>query len=156
MQRWLYLVLFFVASYTVAAIGGYATAGSVHTWYPTLVKPSWNPPAAVFAPVWTVLYAAMSLAAWRIWLRRDQPGAGTALRLFFASLVLNALWSVLFFGLQRPGWALLEVVVLWGTLSAVEVRFRQLDRVAGWLWAPYVAWVSFATVLNGAIWWLNR
>ena len=156
MNRWLALGLFLLASFTAAAIGGFATAESVRTWYPTLVKPAWNPPAAIFGPVWTLLYTAMSIAAWRIWLHRDQPGARPALRLFFVSLGLNALWSVLFFGLHRPGWALLEVLLLWASLVALLVRFGRLDKAAGWLWAPYVAWVSFATALNAAIVWLNR
>jgi tryptophan-rich sensory protein len=156
MNRWGALILFLLASFTAAAIGGYATVESVRTWYPTLVKPAWNPPAAVFGPAWTLLYTLMSLAAWRIWLRRELPGAKCALRLFFVSLALNALWSVLFFGLHRPGWALLEVLLFWATLVALLVRFRRLDPVAGWLWSPYVAWVSFATALNAAIWWLNR
>ena len=156
MNRWLALGPFLLASFTAAAIGGFATAESVRTWYPTLVKPAWNPPAAIFGPVWTLLYTAMSIAAWRIWLHRDQPGARPALRLFFVSLGLNALWSVLFFGLHRPGWALLEVLLLWASLVALLVRFGRLDKAAGWLWAPYVAWVSFATALNAAIVWLNR
>ncbi len=155
MNRWIALGLFLLASFTASAIGGYATFESVRTWYPTLVKPSWNPPAAIFGPVWTLLYLLMSIAAWRVWLRREQTGARPALRLFFVSLALNALWSVLFFGLHRPGLALLEVVLFWGTLVLIQLRFARLDRVAGWLWAPYVAWVSFATVLNAAIWRLN-
>ena len=155
MNRWIALGLFLLASFTASAIGEYATFESVRTWYPTLVKPSWNPPAAIFGPVWTLLYLLMSIAAWRVWLRREQTGARPALRLFFVSLALNALWSVLFFGLHRPGLALLEVVLFWGTLVLIQVRFARLDRVAGWLWAPYVAWVSFATVLNAAIWRLN-
>ena len=110
----------------------------------------------VFAPVWTLLYTAMSVAAWRSWLRRDLPGVPCTLRLFLVSLVLNALWSVLFFGLHQPGWALAEVVLLWLTLVTLLVRFRRVDVIAGWLWTPYVAWVSFATALNAAIWWLNR
>ena len=156
MNRWVALLLFLLASFTAAAIGGYATAESVRTWYPTLAKPSWNPPAVVFAPVWTLLYTAMSVAACRSWLRRDLPGVPCTLRLFLVSLVLNALWSVLFFGLHQPGWALAEVVLLWLTLVTLLVRFRRVDVIAGWLWTPYVAWVSFATALNAAIWWLNR
>lgn len=155
MNRWIALGLFLLGSFTAAAIGGYATFESVRTWYPTLVKPSWNPPAALFGPVWTVLYAAMSVAAWRIWLHRELTGARPALRLFFVSLGLNALWSVLFFGLHRPGVALLEILLLWASLVALQFRFARLDPVAGWLWAPYLAWVSFATVLNAAIWRLN-
>ena len=156
MNRWAALGLFLLASFTAATIGGVATVESVRSWYPTLVKPAWNPPAAVFGPVWTLLYTAMSVAAWRIGLRREQPGTKAALRLFFVSLGLNALWSVLFFGLHQPGWALLEILLLWASLVALLIRFWRLDAIASWLWALYVAWVTFATALNAAIAWLNR
>lgn len=155
MNRWFALFLFLLASFTAAAIGGYATAESVRTWYPTLVKPAWNPPAAVFGPVWTLLYTAMSVAAWRVWLQRGQSQARGALRLFFASLALNTLWSVLFFGLRQPGWALADILLLWVSLVVVQIRCARLDTAAGWLWAPYLAWVSFAVALNAAIWRLN-
>jgi len=155
MNRWIALALFLLASFSAAAIGGYATFDPVRTWYPSLVRPAWNPPAALFGPVWTLLYTAMSFAAWRIWLRRELAGARPALWLFCASLGLNALWSVLFFGCRQPGWALLEVLLLWVCLVMLQFRFARLDPVAGWLWAPYLAWVSFATALNAAIWRLN-
>lgn len=152
----LVLVGFLVASFTAAAIGGYATAESVKTWYPLLNKPSWNPPSWLFGPVWTLLYITISVAAWRIWKLRDQPQAKFALRLFFVQLVLNALWSILFFGLHRPDWALIEIVILWSSLVFIQRAFWRLDRLAGWLWLPYLSWVSFASVLNATIWWLNR
>jgi translocator protein len=147
---------FLIASFSAAAIGGYATAESVRTWYPLLNKPAWNPPAWVFGPAWTLLYTLMSIAAWRVWRQQDQPGANKALGLFFAQLGLNALWSVLFFGLQQPGLALVEIVLLWSALAIIQRDFWRLDHIAGILWIPYLAWVSFATTLNTAIWWLNR
>lgn len=156
MNRWLALLLFLAASFTAAAIGGYATGTSVQTWYPQLAKPSWNPPPWVFAPVWTVLYTMMSVAAWRVWLRRAEPEAKGALALFGASLVLNTLWSLIFFGARSPGGAFVEVILFWACLVAVQARFWKLDRPAGLLWLPYLAWVSFASVLNGTVWWLNR
>ncbi len=155
-QRWLALLGFLAASFAAAAIGGAATAEHVRTWYPTLAKPSWTPPGWVFGPAWTLLYILMSVAAWRIWRRRELPGARAALRLHFVQLVLNALWSVLFFGLMRPGLALVEIVILWTLLVVILRAFLRLDRVAGLLWLPYVAWVTFATALNASIWWLNR
>ena len=155
MNRWLALFLFLLASFTASAIGGFATFDAVRTWYPTLAKPAWNPPASLFAPVWTVLYILMSVAAWRIWLRRETPAAWPALRLFFVSLVLNTLWSVLFFGLRRPAWAMADIVLLWLTLVLLQIRFGRIDRGAGWLWAPYLAWVTFAVTLNAGIYWLN-
>ena len=155
MNRWLALSLFLLVSFAASAIGGLATFESVRTWYPTLVKPSWNPPSAVFGPVWTLLYALMSVAAWRVWRRPDSLESRLALRLFFVSLVLNAFWSVLFFALHRPGWALVDNVALWAVLVFVQILFARTDRVAGWLWAPYLAWVTFAVALNAAIWRLN-
>jgi translocator protein len=110
----------------------------------------------VFGPAWTLLYTLMSIAAWRVWRQQDQPGANKALGLFFAQLGLNALWSVLFFGLQQPGLALVEIVLLWSALAIIQRDFWRLDHIAGILWIPYLAWVSFATTLNTAIWWLNR
>lgn len=150
------LVLFLAASFLAAGIGGVATAKSVNTWYLTLQKPAWNPPSAVFAPVWTILYAAMAIAAWRVWRLQENPEACRTRKWFAAQLVLNALWSVLFFGLRSPGAALIDIVALWALLVAILFRFAKVDAVATALWAPYVAWVSFATALNATIWWLNR
>ncbi|MEO6873435.1 MAG: TspO/MBR family protein [Opitutaceae bacterium] len=155
MNHWLALFLFLLASFTASAIGGYATFDSVRTWYPTLVKPAWNPPAAIFGPAWTLLYALMSVAAWRVWSRRAEQLVRPALRLFFLSLGLNTLWSILFFGLHRPAWALADIVLLWFSLVMLQFRFGRIDRVAGWLWAPYLAWVTFAFTLNAGICWLN-
>jgi|UniRef100_UPI004049ACC6 translocator protein len=152
----LVLVGFIMASFLAAAIGGYATAESVRTWYPLLNKPVWNPPSWVFGPAWTLLYTLMSIAAWRVWRRRDKVETGKALRFFFTQLVLNAFWSVLFFGLQKPQWALVEIIALWSVLAVIQRAFWRIDRIAGILWIPYLAWVSFATALNAAIWWLNR
>lgn len=155
-RQWLALVVFLAASFSAASIGGMATATSVNTWYPLLVKPAWNPPPWVFGPVWSLLYALMSVAAWRVWLKRALPGAQRVLGLFFVQLGLNALWSVLFFGLRRPDLAFGEVIVLWLALVAVQRGLHRLDRVAAWLWMPYVLWVAFAAVLNGTVAWLNR
>lgn len=155
-NRWLALLGFIVASFLAAGIGGAATAENVRSWYPSLTKPSWTPPSWVFGPAWTLLYALMSVAAWRIWLIRERPGVKGALALHFVQLALNALWSVLFFGLKQPGFALVEIIILWLILLTLLRAFWRLDRGAGWLWLPYVAWVTFATALNASIWWLNR
>lgn len=155
MHRWLTLALFIIAAFAIAALGGWTTASSVTTWYPTLVKPSWNPPSWLFGPVWSVLYFLMAIAAWRVWLRRDQPGASLVLRIWFAQLALNALWSLLFFGLRSPGAALAEIGLLWLTLTWLQLQFLRHDRLAALLWAPYLAWVTFAAWLNLTIWRLN-
>lgn len=154
-RRWLALVVFLAASFGAAAVGGIATASSVETWYPLLHKPAWNPPAWLFGPVWTVLYALMAVAAWRAWLAREHIEARRALALFFVQLGLNAGWSVLFFGLREPVFAFAEVTVLWLVLAVIQWKLLLVDRPAALLWSPYLAWVTFAAVLNGAIAWLN-
>ena len=151
------LALFIVVSFVAAGLGSAATTKGVTTWYPTIIKPSWNPPNWVFAPVWTTLYLLMSIAAWRAWRAAATPAEATkTLWLYGAQLVLNAVWSVLFFFLHRPDLALFEIVIFLALLIALLVRFARTDRLAAILWSPYVTWVSFATFLNGTIWWLNR
>jgi tryptophan-rich sensory protein len=143
-------------TFTASAIGSWATIDNVRTWYPTIAKPSWTPPNWLFGPVWTLLYTLMAIAAWRVWRNRQGAEARSVLNLYGSQLALNTLWSVLFFALHRPGLALIEISALWALLVHAQVRFWRADRTAGILWAPYLAWVSFATALNAAIWWLNR
>jgi translocator protein len=150
------LGLFLLLAFAAAAMGGLATATSVETWYPTLQKPSWNPPSWIFSPVWTLLYILMAVATWRAWRVGDALAARRTASLYSAQLTLNALWSILFFGMRRPDIALAEIIVLWAVLIVILVRFWSLDRIAAALWLPYVAWVSFAAILNGTIWSLNR
>lgn len=141
----------------VGGLGGIATSSSVSSWYLTLTKPPWNPPSWVFGPVWTLLYILMGVAAWLVWrLGVGDPKVRVALVLFGVQLLLNLLWSVLFFGLRSPGWALLEIVVLWAFILATLLAFYRLRPAAGLLLVPYQLWVTFATALNTAIWWLNR
>lgn len=139
----------------VAGVGGVVTVGAVRTWYPRLRKPSWNPPASLFGPVWSVLYLVMAIAAWLVWRARDVADVTTALGLFGLQLALNLLWSVLFFGLRRPAWALGEIVLLWLSIAATIAAFWDRDPIAGALLLPYLLWVTFAAVLNGAILRLN-
>lgn len=124
-------------------------------WYEALAKPAWTPPDAVFAPVWTALYALMGVAAWLVWRRAGFSGAPAALALFIVQLLLNALWSYLFFGLHRIDLALLEIVPLWLAILIVLVLFWRVDWRAGALMVPYLAWVAFAAGLNFALWRLN-
>lgn len=141
----------------VGALAGIATSAGVASWYPTLVKPSFNPPAWVFGPVWTVLYVMMGVAAFLVWRRGlAAPGIRAALAMFLVQLVLNGLWSLVFFGLRRPGWALVEIVLLWLAIGGTVWLFRRVSTAAAMLLLPYWAWVSFAAVLNASIWWLNR
>jgi benzodiazapine receptor len=152
------LVIALVAPFGVAAIGGIATGSSVSTWYPTLNKPAWNPPAWVFGPVWTLLYLMMGIASWLVWQKRAQNEARVrgALGWYGLQLGLNLGWSVIFFGLRQVGLALIEIVALWSTLAITIVKFGRIRRAAAGLLLPYLLWTTFATALNAAIWWLNR
>lgn len=141
----------------VGGLSGLATAKGVETWYPTLAKPSFNPPAWVFGPAWTLLYILMGVALFLVWRQGlNTPGVRVALIAFAVQLVLNALWSIIFFGMQSPGWAFVEIVLLWLAIVVTLWTFWRVVPAAGWLLAPYLAWVSFATVLNGSIWILNK
>ena len=124
-------------------------------WYAALAKPAWNPPNAIFAPVWSVLYGLMAVAAWLVWRRAGFSGAGAALGLFAVQLILNALWSYLFFGRHQPGLAFGDIVVLWVAILSVVLLFWRVDQVAGALLLPYLAWVGFAAYLNFTLWRLN-
>ena len=124
-------------------------------WYAGLAKPAWNPPGWVFGPVWPVLYAVTAVAAWRVWRRGGWAEHKAALSLFVVQWALNALWTPLFFGLLRPGWALAEILVLLIAILATLRAFWRVDRPAGLLLLPYAAWVGFATVPNWTIWRMN-
>jgi tryptophan-rich sensory protein len=124
-------------------------------WYESLAKPDWTPPGFIFAPVWTVLYILMGIAAWLVWQRDGFGASRLALSFFIGQLVLNALWSFLFFGAQRPDLAYLEIVVLWVTILITTILFWREKPLAGILLLPYLLWVSFASFLNLAIWQLN-
>lgn len=141
----------------VGAIGGLATSSSLSDWYPNLTKPAWTPPNWVFAPVWTILYLMMGIAVWRVWgLGPEHRPVRTALVLFGIQLGLNLGWSLLFFGRQAPLLGLIDIVVLDTVLLITMIAFLRIDRIAGYLLAPYLLWSWFATALNAAIWWMNR
>ena len=148
----LMLAGFLMVTLGVTAIGGLATSRSVGSWYPMLIKPTWNPPGWVFGPVWTALYAMMAVAARLVW---RQAGWCGALALFGVQLALNAIWSPLFFGLHRIDLALADIVLLWAGVVATTAAFCNVTPVAGWLFVPYLLWVTFATALNFALWRLN-
>ena len=152
-QSVLALIALLVLTLAVGAGGGMVTAPNVANWYPTLVKPSFNPPAWLFGPVWTTLYVLMAIAAWRVW--RTQGALSRPLLLWLLQLALNFAWSFIFFGAHALLAALIELSILWLALLATLIAFFRVDRLAGWLLVPYLAWVSFAGVLNAAIWRLN-
>ncbi len=154
-REWIGLGAFIAICFLAAAIGSWFTAASVKSWYPTLMKPVGTPPAWVFGPVWSILYVLMATAAWLVWRPRPSANVTAALALFFVQLALNATWSLVFFGLRRPGLALLEILVLLAAIIATMTNFVPLSRPAFWLMTPYVAWVSYATYLNFGVWRLN-
>lgn len=136
-------------------LGSIFTASNVKGWYSTIIKPSWNPPSWIFGPVWTMLYALMGTAGAMIWNQKNLPGAKLALFVYGAQLVLNALWSMIFFGLKNPGLAFLEIIILLLMILVTTILFWKINPVAGALMIPYILWVSFATYLNYTIWQLN-
>lgn len=133
-------------------IGSVFTVSAISGWYATLAKPDLRPPNWVFGPVWTTLYALMGIAAYLVWSKRH----GQALRIFGVQLVLNATWSIVFFGLQSPGWALVNIVALWLAIVWTIKVFYRISKPAAYLLVPYLLWVSFASYLNYSIWILNR
>jgi benzodiazapine receptor len=155
-RGWWKLIVLLAIVFAVAAVGAGVTSPKLATWYGGLNKPAFNPPAWVFGPVWAVLYLLMAVAAWRVW-EADAEAAEKrgALAWFAIQLALNALWTPVFFGLQRPVSGLIVMLVLMAAVAATLSRFYRVDRVAGLLLVPYLAWVAFATVLNAAIVGLN-
>lgn len=153
-QNILVLIGFLALTLGVGVFAGLLTEPNVLTWYATLAKPSFNPPNWVFAPVWTILYALMAIAGWRVWRVRDFHSG--ALLFWAAQLALNFAWSFVFFGMHAIGLALIEVAILWLMVLLTMLSFFRIDRIAGWLFVPYLAWVSFAAALNGAILQLNQ
>jgi tryptophan-rich sensory protein len=155
----IYKILVMVATCLVIGyFSGMVTRSAITTWYPTLVKPSFNPPNWIFAPVWTILYIMMGVAAGLVWDRIGQQKevVKKALIFFAIQLALNALWSFLFFGLKNPMLSGLEIVILWLMIYETYSKFIKINKIAGYLLVPYILWVSFAGVLNANIWWLNR
>lgn len=146
------------ASLLAGAIGSLATGpDGFRPWYSAIQKPSFTPPAWIFAPVWTTLYILMGVAAFLVWRRGlESRLVRVALAWFLGQLVLNALWSPVFFGWHRIGLALIVLVLLWIVLAVTLWRFAGISKAAAALLIPYLLWVSFAGVLNASIWWLNR
>jgi benzodiazapine receptor len=145
-----------VVCQAVGGLGGIWTAKDVREWYPTLEKPSFNPPNWLFGPVWSLLYALMGASAWLTWRHADERAVKhAALQLFSIQFALNSLWSFIFFRLHSPRWAFFEIVMLWGAIGMTLVAIWKINRLAGMLFLPYLLWTSFAVLLNFRIWRLN-
>jgi tryptophan-rich sensory protein len=137
------------------ALGGIVTAQEIKTWYLFLNKPSFNPPNYLFGPVWTLLYLLMGISLFLI-LKKDATAAKKqSLTLFFVQFALNFCWSFIFFKYHLIGWAFAEIVLMWIFILLTIRSFNKINKTAAWLLVPYIAWVSFASVLNFAIWKLN-
>lgn len=131
-------------------IGSFFTVSAIPNWYATLNKPSFSPPNWIFGPVWTVLYIMMGVSLYLIWAKKKIPAV------FWVQLILNALWSVIFFGLKNPLLAMVNILALWIAIVLTIKSFYKINKLAGNLLIPYILWVSFATFLNYNIWILNK
>lgn len=158
MNKNMKILVMVATTVTLGYIAGTVTQTSVDTWYPTLNKPSFTPPNAVFPIAWSTLYILMGVAAGMVWARIDFEKAlvKKGLTFFAIQFALNMLWSYLFFGLKNPMVALVEIILLWLMIYETWFVFRKIEKIAGWLMVPYLLWVTYATALNAAIWWLNR
>jgi len=155
-RNWWHLFGFIIVSQLAGVIGSVFTSSSIPTWYSTLEKPALNPPSWVFGPVWTTLFVLMGIAAYLIYEHGfKKKNVRRALAFFALQLVLNTLWSILFFGLQNPGLALVEIAILWLSIMTCIVLFYNIHKMAAYLLIPYILWVSFASYLNYALWILN-
>jgi len=156
------VIISIIIAQLAGAVGSFFTAPSIQSWYIFLEKPFFSPPNWLFAPAWITLYALMGIAAFLVWSsykknaeEKTKKEIKTALWLYGIHLVFNALWSVIFFGLQNPVWAFFEILILWVLILVVALKFCKIRRAAGILFIPYILWVSFAAILNFTIWQLN-
>ncbi len=158
MNKYTKILVCVASCLAIGFLSGQVTKDAIITWYPTIIKPSFNPPNWIFAPVWSLLFTFMGIAAGLVWTKIDdnKKVVRKALIFFVIQLVLNALWSFLFFGLQNPMLALIEIVLLWLMIYETYNQFFKIDKIAGYLFIPYLAWVGFALILNANIWWLNK
>jgi len=152
-MNYLKLVISIGVCLLVGFIAGMLTSTSIDTWYSTLTKPSFNPPNWVFGPAWTILYIMMGIALYLVW---NSSNNRIAITFFMIQLALNFLWSFLFFALENPLIAFIEILLLLGMIILTAMQFYPVSRTAAFLLIPYILWVIFASVLNFSIYWLNR
>ena len=139
----------------IGGISGLATASGIQSWYVTLHKPSFNPPNYLFSPVWSFLYILMGVSLYIIWINGKGKNRIDALRIFVIQLTLNFLWSFLFFKFNLIGVAMLDILLIWISIILMILFFSRVSKISAYLQIPYLLWVTFATILNGAIWLLN-
>jgi benzodiazapine receptor len=151
------LIICLALTFSAALVGSLFTRGAVTDWYATLNRPYFTPPNWLFGPVWTILYLLMAISAFIVWQKSlVNPAVKIALILYLVQLILNALWSVIFFGLKLPMLAFIEIIMLWTAIVFTILAFARVSITAALILVPYILWVSFAAVLNFSIWFLNR
>lgn len=157
MSNVLRLIISIAIPLIIGGLSGFFTATGVDSWYQTILKPSWNPPSWIFGPVWTALYVMMGISLYLVWKSNvEQNIKKKAITFFALQLTLNFFWSLIFFMLHSPGWALVEIVVLWLFILLTIFAFAKSSKAAAWLLVPYISWVSFASILTYTIWQLNK
>jgi translocator protein len=153
---WKFLIAILVCE-GVGIASGLLSQGEIASWFNTLNKPTWTPPSSLFGPVWTILYFLMGMSLWLVWkVYATESHKRNAVTIFAIQLFLNFWWSIIFFKFHSPGIALIDIFLMAITISLTIYYFSFISRLAAWLLVPYIAWVSFATVLNYNIWWMNR
>lgn len=154
-SRWLKIALCVSLCVTLGILSGFSTVESINNWYQHINKPSWNPPNWIFGPVWTTLYILMGISVALIW-HTGHQFKNRAIGLFIIQFGFNLAWSFIFFNLHAIGWAFVEILLMLFFISLTLYSFYKINRLAAWLLIPYLLWVSFASVLNGTIWFLNN
>lgn len=140
----------------LGGLSGIATTSAINGWYSTIIKPSFNPPNWIFGPAWTLLYILMGISFALIWnAGKNKDVKKNAINIFLFQLILNLIWSFLFFTLQNPTIAFIEIIILVIAIMVTIRNFFSINKMAAYLLVPYLLWVLFATVLNGSIWYLN-
>ena len=154
-KRIVMLLLFIFVCQLAGAVGSLFTSPAIGTWYATINKPCFTPPNWLFAPVWVTLFTLIGISAFLVWEKGGDSERSKAMAIFVIQLILNALWSIFFFGLRAPGAAFAEIIVLWIVIAIMMVKFNRVDTRAAWLLTPYIFWVTVAAALNYGIWILN-
>jgi tryptophan-rich sensory protein len=155
MPKSIKLIIAILLPMVIGGFSGFLTANSINGWYSTLQQPTFNPPNWVFGPVWTTLYLIMGISLYRIWILPVSKERSLAIGVFVGQMILNFFWSLIFFRWHLIGVALAEIILMWVMIATMILRFKKLDAAAGLMNVPYLLWVTFASVLNGAYYFLN-
>jgi len=155
MKRVIQFLCCILLTMAIGGLSGFATIAGVNGWYKTLQKPSFNPPNNIFGPVWSLLYLLMGISLALILGQEKSENRSRSFKVFGQQLALNFFWSIIFFNLHAVGWALIEIILMWLAILAMIIIFYRVNKPAALLQIPYICWVSFATILNAAIFHLN-